>query len=97
MVEVGEPTAVVGQILKAELTNAKRKNGESFRQSVCVCVRGCACVCVCVWQASSILHMELCEARANILSARRLGSSVKQTATARYVEPSASWRFTQLS
>ena len=95
MVEVGEPTAVVGQFLKAELTNAKRKNGESFRQSVCVGVR--ACVCVCVWQASSILHMELCEARANILSARRLGSSVKQTATARYVEPSASWRFTQLS
>ena len=95
MVEVGEPTAVVGQFLKAELTNAKRKNGESFRQSVCVGVR--ACVCVCVGQASSILHMELCEARANILSARRLGSSVKQTATARYVEPSASWRFTQLS
>ena len=57
MVEVGEPTAVVGQFLKAELTNAKRKNGESFRQSVCVGVRAC----VCVWQASSILHMELCK------------------------------------
>ena len=53
MVEVGEPTAVVGQFLKAELTNAKRKNGESFRQSVCVGVRACVCVCVCV---ASKLH-----------------------------------------
>ena len=51
MVEVGEPTAVVGQFLKAELTNAKRKNGESFRQSVCVGVRACVCVCVCGKQA----------------------------------------------